>query len=94
MEEREDVEIEIRGSDDNAMAAAALKVQDALRKIDGVRNASTSIERPQHEFQVKLRPYGRDLGLTQENLASAASKKSSLMCLQPETFLRRCLQQK
>lgn len=69
MRERQDVEIELRGTDDGTMVPVARKAQQALKKIDGVRNASTSIERPQHEFQVTLRPYGRDLGLTQESLA-------------------------
>lgn len=69
MRERQDVEIELRGTDDGTLVPVARKAQQALKKIDGVRNASTSIERPQHEFQVTLRPYGRDLGLTQESLA-------------------------
>ena len=69
MQEREDVEIELRGHDDTAMAEVAGKTEAALAEIDGIRNASTSVERSQHEFQVKLLPYGRDLGLTQESLA-------------------------
>ncbi|MFK7911294.1 MAG: efflux RND transporter permease subunit [Akkermansiaceae bacterium] len=69
MREREDVEIELRGTDTEVMAPVAREVQDALKKIEGVRNAATDIARPQNEFQVTLRPYGRDLGLTQENLA-------------------------
>ncbi len=69
MKEREDVEIELRGSNDEAMAAVAKNVEEALEEVEGVRHASTSIERQQNEFQVKLLPYGRDLGLTQESLA-------------------------
>ena len=69
MRERDDVEIELRGHDDALMIPIAQEMQKALKETDGVRNASTNIREAQNEFQVILRPYGRDLGLTQENLA-------------------------
>ena len=69
MKERDDVEIELRGHDSESMIPVALEIQEALKATDGVRNASTSIENAQNEFLITLRPYGRDLGLTQENLA-------------------------
>ncbi|MBT8037448.1 MAG: efflux RND transporter permease subunit [Verrucomicrobiae bacterium] len=69
MKERDDVEIELRGHDSDAMIPVAHEIQAALTATDGVRNASTSIQNAQNEFQITLRPYGRDLGLTQENLA-------------------------
>ena len=69
MRERDDVEVELRGNDDATMVPVARQMQQALRDIDGVRSSSTSIENAQDEFQISLRPYGRDLGLTQENLA-------------------------
>ncbi|MCP5538393.1 MAG: efflux RND transporter permease subunit [Akkermansiaceae bacterium] len=69
MRERDDVEIELRGNDDETMIPAAHQVREALLAIEGVRSASTNIESPQNEFQIKLRPYGRDLGLTQDDLA-------------------------
>ena len=69
MRERDDVEIELRGNSNEIMIPVAHNAQEALQKIEGVRNTANSISRPQHEFQVKLNPYGRDLGLTQENLA-------------------------
>ncbi|MBT8043721.1 MAG: efflux RND transporter permease subunit, partial [Verrucomicrobiae bacterium] len=69
MRERDDVEIELRGNDEAIMVPVAKQMQEALRNIEGVRSAHTSIARAQNEFQISLRPYGRDLKLTQENLA-------------------------
>lgn len=69
MKERDDVEIELRGQNDALMIPVARQMQQALQKVPGVRSASTDIENPQHEFQITLKPYGRDLGLSQENLA-------------------------
>ncbi len=69
MQERDDVEIELRGHNDDVMIPVARQIQEELKATDGVRNASTSIENAQNEFRITLRPYGRDLGLTQENLA-------------------------
>ncbi|MGB1260495.1 MAG: efflux RND transporter permease subunit, partial [Akkermansiaceae bacterium] len=69
MGEREDIEIELRGNDSRVMVPVAREIQEELKKLDDVRTAYTSIEEVQDEFQITLLPYGRDLGLTQENLA-------------------------
>ncbi len=69
MRERDDVEIELRGQDDKVMIPVAELMKEALLETDGVRKSSTNIASTQNEFQITLRPYGRDLGLTQENLA-------------------------
>ncbi|NWK54859.1 efflux RND transporter permease subunit [Verrucomicrobiaceae bacterium N1E253] len=69
MSERDDVEIELRGQNDEVMIPVAREMQEALQSTEGVRRTSTSIENAQNEFQIKLLPYGRDLGLTQESLA-------------------------
>ncbi len=69
MSEREDVEIELRGQDDKLMIPVARQIEQELKNTKGVSNAYSNIEKPQKEYQIKLRPYGRDLGLTQENLA-------------------------
>jgi len=69
MGERDDIEIELRGKDNDVMVPVAREIQQALKDSEGVRGAHTSIEEDQDEFQITLLPYGRDLGLTQENLA-------------------------
>ncbi len=69
MGDREDVEIELRGHDDKTMVAVAEKIEAALKKIPGVFNAYSDIDAPQKEYLISLLPYGRELGLTQENLA-------------------------
>lgn len=69
MQERDDVEIELRGQNDEVMIPVAREMQAALKATAGVRSSSTNIENAQNEFQITLKPYGRDLGLTQESLA-------------------------
>jgi multidrug efflux pump subunit AcrB len=69
MSERDDVEIELRGHDDKVMIPVAHEIENKLEKVEGVYNTSSDIDDPQNEYQISLLPYGRDLGLTQENLA-------------------------
>ena len=69
MGERDDIEVELRGKDNDVMIPVVREIQQALKDHEGVRNAHTSIEEDQDEFQITLLPYGRDLGLTQETLA-------------------------
>jgi len=69
MAERDDVEIELRGQDDKIMIPVAHEIESKLEKVKGVYITSSDIDDPQSEYQISLLPYGRDLGLTQENLA-------------------------
>ena len=69
MKERDDVEIELRGQDDKVMIPVAKKMEEALEDLKDIRRAHTDVNKPQNEIQITLRPYGRDLGLTQDNLA-------------------------
>lgn len=69
MAERDDVEIELRGQDDAVMIPVAHEIESKLEKVKGVYSTSSDIDDPQSEYQITLLPYGRDLGLTQENLA-------------------------
>ena len=67
--DEEDIEIELRGSDSTAMIPVAKAIRDTISGQPGVIGAYTSIEKEQNEFQISLLPYGRELGLTQEQLA-------------------------
>ena len=69
MSERDDVEIELRGHDDKLMIPVAHEIESELAKVKGVYSTATDIDDPQNEYQISLLPYGRELGLTQENLA-------------------------
>lgn len=69
MRERDDVEIEIRGDDEQDMIPVVMEIEQALKNTPGVRKTNTSIQEEQDEFQITLLPYGRELGLTQEDLA-------------------------
>ncbi|BDS08295.1 acriflavin resistance protein [Oceaniferula spumae] len=69
MGDSSDVEIELRGQDTEVMEKVANEIKDLLKDQEGIRGAWTSIEQEQDEFQITLRPYGRELGLTQELLA-------------------------
>ena len=67
--DEEDIEIELRGSDNKAMISAVQEIKDIVDNQPGVIGTHTSIEKEQNEFQVTLLPYGRELNLTQEQLA-------------------------
>ncbi|MGJ8677918.1 MAG: efflux RND transporter permease subunit [Akkermansiaceae bacterium] len=69
MNERDDIEIEIRSDDEASLSLATLEIENALESSDGVSKAYTNISSPRKEFQIKLLPSGRDLGLSQEDLA-------------------------
>ena len=65
----EDIELELRGTDTEQMKALAEEMERVLEDQPGIQSANTSIENDQDEFLITILPYGRDLGLTQEQLA-------------------------
>ena len=68
-QERDDIELEVRGKTDETMLPIALEIERILEETTGVKSANAETSSPQNEFQISLLPYGRDLGLTQQNLA-------------------------
>jgi len=67
--DNEDIEIEIRGVNEAAKEKIADALQAWLRQQEYIRSAWTNKEKLRKELMVKLRPEGRDKGLTQSSLA-------------------------
>ncbi len=69
MRDQEDIHVQLRGTDNEIMIPVAEKIKEIIRNQSGIIGAYTNIEKNQDEFQISLLPYGRELGLTQEQLA-------------------------
>ena len=66
------ISIELQGRDVEQLASAAAELRGELARFDGVRDISDSFRSGKQEARLSLRPEGRQLGLTLEDLARQA----------------------
>jgi len=66
-----DIEVGIRGSDVKVLHEESIAIRDYLRSINGIHDVSQDLESGKLEYQYSLNDRGRQLGLTQRDLADA-----------------------
>ncbi|MBK1792202.1 efflux RND transporter permease subunit [Persicirhabdus sediminis] len=68
-DEENSIELKLLGNDTGAIEAISEDIVSMLEEREGISQAGHDIREPQDEFQILLRPEGRELGLTQQDLA-------------------------
>ncbi len=66
-----DIEVGVRGRDIKILHEESLAIRDYLRGIPGVKDVSQDLEKGKLEYHYSLNDRGRQLGLTQKDLADA-----------------------
>ena len=66
-----DIEVGVRGRDINVLHEESLAIRDYLRGIPGINDVSLDLESGKLEYHYSLNDRGRQLGLTQKDLADA-----------------------
>jgi multidrug efflux pump subunit AcrB len=66
-----DIEVGVRGQDVSVLQREAIAIRDYLRSVPGVHDARQDMESGKLEYQYSLNDRGRQLGLTQRDLADA-----------------------
>ena len=66
-----DIEVGVRGADIKVLHEESLAIRDYLRGIPGVNDVSQDLEDGKLEYHYSLNERGRQLGLTQKDLADA-----------------------
>jgi len=66
-----DIEVGVRGRDVNVLHEESLAIRDYLRGIPGINDVSQDLESGKLEYHYSLNDRGRQLGLTQKDLADA-----------------------
>ena len=66
-----DIEVGVTGTDTRVLHEESLKIRDYLREIPGVHDVSQDLESGKLEYQYSLNDRGRQLGLSQRDLADA-----------------------
>ena len=66
-----DIEVGVRGQDVSVLQREAIVIRDYLRGVPGIHDARQDLESGKLEYQYSLNDRGRQLGLTQRDLADA-----------------------
>ena len=66
-----DVEVGVRGADIKVLHEESIAIRDYLRSIPGINDVSQDLENGKLEYHYSLNDRGRQLGLTQKDLADA-----------------------
>jgi len=70
---RSDIQINLSGSNDEALQVGIKKLEDKLASIDGIRNYSDNIKYGKIEYKLKINSYGESLGLSEASIAKVLS---------------------
>ena len=70
---RSDIQINLSGSNDEALQSGIKKLEDKLSKIDGIRNYSDNIKYGKMEYKLKINSYGESLGLSEASISRVLS---------------------
>ncbi|MCF6309043.1 MAG: efflux RND transporter permease subunit [Sulfurimonas sp.] len=70
---RSDIQINLSGSNDEALQDGIKKLENELSKIDGIKNYSDNIKYGKMEYKLKINSYGESLGLSEASIAKILS---------------------
>ena len=70
---RSDIQINLSGSNDEALQSGIKKLEDKLENIDGIKNYSDNIKYGKLEYKLKINSYGESLGLSEASIARVLS---------------------
>ncbi|RLA81752.1 MAG: AcrB/AcrD/AcrF family protein, partial [Epsilonproteobacteria bacterium] len=70
---RSDIQINLSGSNDEALQNGIKKLEGELANIDGIKNYSDNIKYGKMEYKLKINSYGERLGLTETSIARVLS---------------------
>jgi len=71
---RSDIQINLSGTNDTQLDKAIYKLEEELKKIQGISNFSDNIRYGKMEYKIKINPYGEQLGLSETGVAKILSK--------------------
>ncbi len=71
---RSDIQINLSGSNDEALEKAIKGLSSELSNIKGVANFSDNIRYGKMEYKLKINPYGESLGLSEASMSRLLSK--------------------
>ena len=63
-----DVEIQLSGKSNSALAFGVQTLQDELSKIEGISNITTDTKLGERELKLRVNAYGKDLGFTEQSI--------------------------
>ena len=70
---RSDIQINLSGSNDEALQSGIKKLEEKLKSIDGIKNYSDNIKYGKLEYKLKINSYGESLGLSEASIARVLS---------------------
>ena len=70
---RSDIQINLSGSNDEALQVGIKKIEEKLSKIEYIRNFSDNIKYGKMEYKIKINSYGESLGLSETSIAKVLS---------------------
>lgn len=70
---RSDIQINLSGSNDEALQAGIKKLEDKLSKIDTIKNFSDNIKYGKMEYKIEINSYGESLGLSEGSVSKVLS---------------------
>jgi len=70
---RSDIQINLSGSDDQALKNAVKRLSSEISQIDGIANFSDNIRYGKMEYKIKINAYGESLGLSEGAVAKVLS---------------------
>ena len=70
---RSDIQINLSGSNDEALERAIKRLSREISKIDGIQNYSDNIRYGKMEYKIKINSYGESLGLSEASVARVLS---------------------
>lgn len=70
---RSDIQINLSGSNDEALQTGIKKLEEKLSKIESIRNYSDNIKYGKMEYKIKINSYGESLGLSEASVAKVLS---------------------
>jgi multidrug efflux pump subunit AcrB len=71
---RSDIQINLSGTNDAQLDKAIYKLEEELKKIQGISNFSDNIRYGKMEYKIKINAYGEQLGLSESGVAKILSK--------------------